>query len=165
MWTLNKICQAVIGVLKFVKLEVEKVDSTKIDELLDEVRALYASIARRAQISFNDRPSLCERRERGEALALLDIVKVCQCQYWRYRTLVNCRNKGNLGAGENSALEAMIKKEVERLAVIFTLLKYPARKAEMQRCRFEKVGETWRLKLPAMERKKGRYPIDVRLSK
>ena len=165
LWTLNKILQAIIGMIKFIKTKYESANVSELDKMLSDTRALYASIARSAQSSLNERPSLCERRERGEALCFLDIVKVCEGQHWRVKVLSIFSKRGDLTSEIKGAVQGILVKEVEKLAVLFTLLKYPTRKIEAQRCIIEKAGDTWRLKLSAVDRKRGRFPINVKLSK
>mmetsp|Transcript_17995 Transcript_17995/g.38847 ORF Transcript_17995/g.38847 Transcript_17995/m.38847 type:complete len:274 (-) Transcript_17995:420-1241(-) len=150
--------------LKFTKVKVGGINISDVEKMLEDTRALYASIARSAKVSLNERPSLCERRERGEALAFLDIVKVCEGQHWRVKALSTLSKRSNLTLELKKAVKVMLMKEVPRLAVLFTLLKYPTRKIEAQRCVVERAGETWRLKLAAIDRKRGRFPINVKLS-
>jgi len=165
-WTMNKICQAIISMVKFLKAKTKISSLSNLDKMLDDVRAFYSAIARTAQLSWNDRPSLDERRERGEALSFLDIVKVCHCQNWRVKTLFSnfYRKDKHLTENMKKAVRVMLLKEVKRFAVLFILLKYPTRKIEAQRSIIEKSGNTWRLKLSGSNRKSGKFPIDVKLS-
>jgi len=165
VWTMNKICQAVIGICKFMDSNDIHSNKSELDEMINDTRRLYASIGRSANADRNNRPSLCERRERGEALSFLDIVKVHEAQYWRVNALSKFRKQPNLTLDKKKSIHGLFVVEVEKLSVIQTLLRYPTRNIELKRTEIKQVGETWRLKLSASRRKTGKYPIDVRLSR
>ena len=165
LWTMNKICQAVIGMCKFMESNDIHSNKSELDEMINDVRRLYASIGRSANADRNNRPSLCERRERGEALSFLDIVKVHEAQYWRVNALSKFRKQPNLTLNVKKTIHGLLVVEVEKLSVIQSLLRYPTRNVELKRTEIKQIGETWRLKLSASGRKTGKYPIDVRLSR
>ena len=150
---------------KFMKSKDVHSNKSELDEMINEIRRLYASIWRSANASLNDRPSLCERRERGEALSFLDIVKVHEAQYWRVNALSKFGKQPNLTLDKKKSTHGLLVAEVEKLSVIQTLLRYPTRNVELKRTEIIQVRETWRLKLSASGRKTGKYPIDVRLSR
>ena len=164
-WSLNKICQAVIGMCKFMDSNDIHSNKSELDEMINDTRRLYASIGRSANADRNHRPSLCERRERGEALSFLDIVKVHEAQYWRVNALSKFRKQPKITLEKKKSVHGLLVVEVEKLSVIQTLLRYPTRNIELKRTQIKQVGETWRLKLSASGRKTGKYPIDVRLSR
>ena len=165
LWSLNKICQTVIGMCKFMESNDMHSNKSELDKMIIETRRLYASIWRSANADRNNRPSLCERRERGEALSFLDIVKVHEAQYWRVNALSKFRKQPNLTLDKKNSIHGLFVVEVEKLSVIQTLLRYPTRNVELKRTEIKQVRETWRLKLAASGRKTGKYPIDVRLSR
>ncbi|KAL7543530.1 hypothetical protein ACHAXR_012842 [Thalassiosira sp. AJA248-18] len=164
LWSLNKISQAILSVIKFIKAKRKQVSVSKLDEMLHDTRALYRSIARSASAELHDRPSLDEQRERGEALSFLDIVKVCEGQHWRVKILSNFSKRDKLSDDLKEGVRAMLVNEAKNLAVLSTLLKYPTRKVETQKSVIERAGETWRLKLSSSDRKNRRQPINVKLS-
>jgi len=139
---MNKSCQAILSILKFMKAKMKKeMCASEVDKMTDNVKALYASIARTLVLELHDPPSLNEQRERGEALSFLDIVKVCEGQHWRVKTLSNFGKRNRqLSERLKKAVKLMLLKKVQRLAVLFTLLKYPTRKIEAQRSIIEKLG-------------------------
>ena len=163
LWTMNKICQAIISVNKYMKTKVPN-NMSEIEGMLKDTKNLYASIWRCAQPALHERPSLCELRERGMALSFLDIIKVHAGQNWRVRTLSTI-SKQTKSMDIKKSIKDLLVIEVERLAVIQTLLRYPTRKVEAQRSVIEKVGDSWRLKLSASDRKRNKYPINVKLSR
>lgn len=164
LWTMNKICQSILRMIKFMKTKERVSNKSELDDMMENVRKLYANISRSAQISLNERPSICEKREIGEALSFLDIVKCHEAQVWRVKVLSNFNKRSNVSLELKKTVRTLLVKEVEKLAILQTLLRYPTRKVETQRSAVVKVGETWRLKLSAMDRKRGRFPINVKLS-
>ena len=89
LWTIGKICQSILRMIKFMKTKERVSNKSELDDMMENTRKLYANISRSAQISLNERPSICERREVGEALSFLDIVKCHEAQFWRVRVLSN----------------------------------------------------------------------------
>ena len=61
---MNKICQAIISVNKYMKTKVPN-NMSEIKGMLKDTKNLYASIWRCAQPALHERPSLCELREQG----------------------------------------------------------------------------------------------------
>ncbi|KAL7551550.1 hypothetical protein ACHAWF_014737 [Thalassiosira exigua] len=162
-WTLNKTYQAVIGMVKFMAAKgFIKEDAA--NKLLEDTRVMYNDVARSSNWGQRERPSLCERRDCGEALNFHDIVKVCVGQLWRVRALWTFAEQNNLTVRLKKRVREMLLKEMWRLAVMVTLLKYPTRKVEVQRSIVERAGGTRRLKLSAKDRKTGSKPIDVKLT-
>lgn len=160
----RKICQALIRLLKFMRTKGNQFNTSDVENMLEETRKLGNMIERTAKVSENERPSLCERREQGEALSFMDIVKVWEGQHWRVKTLTAFSRRNELTAAVKDCLNVIISNETVRLAILLALLKYPTRKVEVQRSEVVRAGDTWRMKLSASSRKSGRYPIDVKLS-
>lgn len=153
--TTQRVVQAVISILKFLKVEGSE-DANDVNQAWDQAKKLLAKIARSSENAY-DGPSLCQLRKEGKALSYTDLVFVLKQQKKRVRYLIE--RKGEHGS-RYEFLNKQLKLEYERLLVLQTLLKFPVRKSEASKI----VVEGTRLKLKAGDRKNRKNPINIELS-
>ena len=155
-----------MSIVKFMIRECDDADqAATLSNMLKEARAYSAYIVRKHNAS-EPRISLCEMRDKGEALSFTDLVKICRFQQKRYNIMQRFCGRPNLSRKTKKLLNRMMLTEVEKLAVMSTLLKYPLRTSEAEKSKVKWTGNnTMRLLVPSSVRKGKKYPIDVKLSR
>lgn len=113
-----------------------------------------------------DRMSLCDLRDQGKALSFSDLVKVCRYQRKRFYILQRFHDNPDLSASTRKRLTPLLLEEVERLAVLVTLLRFPLRTNEVQQLYLKFTGKySGRILVSADTMKRRKFPIDSKLSR
>ncbi len=132
--------------------------------------------ARKDHENMEMRISLDELRDEGKALSFSDLVEISHHQEERFNMIYSlCYSSsgplarpGQPKLSNNSRqqiVKTLLLPEVEKLAVIVTLLKYPIRTTEIEGSSVKWVGKTGRFQVRKINRKRKKYPIDVKISR
>ena len=164
---MTKTCQAAKSYAQFLINEDGETDKEGYRELITAAMQHQTYFARRAQTDDNnERVSLCELRDQNKILSFADLVTVCHYQRKRYDSMKKLCNQPSMSLATKKQIKVLLLEETTRLAVLITLLKYPARTTEAAQALVKWTGKTsGRFVVSRHARKRKAYPLDDKLSR